>query len=679
MSILRDMIIQNFARLTSRFAANRAGTAVIAFGLALVPVALLTGAALDFGRATLLRSNLQAAADAGVLAAGSKPKLTQAQREQLAKNKVLANLGAKANGANVTVTETEPSPGVFRVQVSASLATTVMKVAHFDTIPVAASAEARYIGATPDKPIEIALALDNTGSMRNDMLALRQAAQQLVNSVMSEDAGGAVRVAVVPYVATVNPGLTDMTMVDTKADAPWTGDFMRWGWLAYDKNCTLVWPTGGSGGGGPGGSSSGDVSGDAGDLLEFLNPFRRIAREFLGVSAAFAADVTPNTVPTLTMTPITSSGSGKTFSIPAGFNLVSKSTGSAGCDWLQNPSAVSNYELFSRLRGSTGGAVAWKGCVEARASATEIGVVGGGYTPGVDYDVTDAPPVVGDAASLFTPYFWPDEPDFTTTGWTPHAPGPFVAGSGGFHNNYLTDFAYPASWDWKQDDWNNGRNILKYNHTTNAAIISETAPTTYGPNAACPEKLTRLTNNKAQALAAVANMNYWNNGGTVISEGLMWAWRALSPNKPFADGAPYSNTNAKKVVVLMTDGVNGLADNGNSGSPNISDYSAYGYLGSSRFYWANGVTTYAGLQTFLDNRLKAACDNAKAAGIKIYTVLFNHAGGLSGADQAHSAALLQYCASKPEYAYLATDANGLDTAFAQIAVSAAATPLRLTR
>jgi hypothetical protein len=159
----------------------------------------------------------------------------------------------------------------------------------------------------------------------------------------------------------------------------------------------------------------------------------------------------------------------------------------------------------------------------------------------------------------------------------------------------------------------------------------------------------------------------------------MWAWRTLSPNKPFQDGAPYSNVNAKKVIVLMTDGVNGLADNGNSNSPNVSDYSAYGYLGSSRLNWANGVTTYAGLQTFLDDRLKKACDNAKAAGIKIYTVLFNHSGGLNAADQAHSAALLQYCASKPENAYLATDSNGLDIAFAQIAVSAAATPLRLTK
>lgn len=669
---------ENLVGASRVYSRDRSGAAIIAFGLALVPVAIMAGAAVDFGRATMLRTSLQKAADSAALVAGSRPKLTQTQRAALAQNAALANLGAKAQGANVLVTETEPSPGVYRVEINATLATTIMKVAHFDAIPITASSEARVVGASSEKPVEIALALDNTGSMRNDMPALKTAAQALVNSVMTEESGGHVRVSVVPYVAAVNPGLTDLAMVDTRAQTPWAGDWFRSGWLAYDKNCTPVWGVGG-GGSGPGGSTSGDVQGDASDLRDILDPFRRIARELFGVSAAFASEVTPNTIPTLAMQTLNSSASGKSFSAPIGFNLIPASSGTAGCDWLQNPSQVSNYELFGRLRGALGAPVAWKGCVEARASATEIGVVGGAFTAGVDFDVTDAPPVIGDAASLFTPYFWPDEPDYSTTTGNHVSPGAFISGTGGFHNNYLTDFAFPAAWGWQEDRWNNGRGIMKYDRTTNAAIISEFAPTTYGPNAACPEKLTRLTNVRAQALSAIANMNYWYNGGTVISEGLMWAWRTLSPNKPFQDGAPYSNPDAKKVIVLMTDGVNGLSDNGNSSSANVSDYSAYGYLGSSRFSWANGVTTYAGLQTFLDNRLKKACDNARQSGIKIYTVLFNHNGALSAADQANSAALLQYCASKPENAFVATNATALESAFAQIAVSAAATPLRLTR
>ena len=422
-----------------------------------------------------------------------------------------------------------------------------------------------------------------------------------------------------------------------------------------------------------------------------LDPFRRMAHQLFGVSAAFAGpvpktsgEVTPNTIPPYTLQSLKSSVTGRSFTAPAGFALQPKSADTGGCDWPMNPGVVANYELFNRLRDSGGNAVRWKGCVEARANAVEVAAAnaawGRSYTTGVDYDATDTPPAAGDAASLFTPYFWPDEPDYSPKTWAYSAPGKFVSGSGAFHNNYLADFVVPSSWNWVANVWNNGQSILKYSGAgARAAIISETAPETYGPNASCPEPLTRLTNSSGAVLAAIDAMNYWYNGGTVISEGLMWAWRTLSPNKPYADGAAYTDAKTKKVIVLMTDGVNGLADNGNSTSANISDYSAYGYMGASRLMWADGVTTYAGMQSFLDTRLKKACDNAKAKGVKIYTVMFNHNGFLSGEQQAHSADLLRYCASAPENAFLATDSSALNDAFGQIASSAAASPLRLTR
>jgi len=678
--IMRSLIcplVSSLARRAEHLGKSRSGTAAIMFGLAMIPATFMAGAAIDYGRATLLRSSLQIAADASVLAAGSRASLTQPAREQIARNTVLSNLGAKAQNINLVVTETEPSAGVFRVQIQASLPTSVMKVARFDTIPVTATSEARIVGGAAN-PVEIALALDNTGSMRDDMTALKQAAKTLVQNVMS---GGGVKVAVVPYVAAVNPGLTDMSQVDTAALAPAAGNWFMYSWLGYDKNCTPVWGSGG--GASPGSGASGDTTGDASDLIRILDPFRRIARELFGVNAAFAADVTPNTISPLMLQSLQSNVTWRMFTAPAGFGIQPKSSSTAGCDWITNPGVVSNYELFRRLRDSSGNVVRWKGCVEARANAVEVAAAnsafGRSYTTGVDYDVTEAAPVSGDAASLFVPYFWPDEPDYLPASGAYAAPGKYVAGTGAFHNNYLADFTIPGVWNWVANPWNNGQNILKYDGTTRAAIISETAPETYGPNASCPDPLTRLTNNQSTVTTAIDAMNYWLNGGTVISEGLMWAWRALSPQKPFADGAAYTDTKTRKVIVLMTDGVNGLADNGNAASANISDYSAYGYLGATRLSIADGVTTYAGLQTFLDNRLKTACDNAKAKGISIYTVMFNHNGFLNATDQTRSAALLSYCASKAEYAFLATDSAALNNAFGQIAVSAAASPLRLTR
>lgn len=668
-------------RACRRFHYERSGTTILVFGLAFVPAMLGIGAAIDYGRAVMIKSKLQAATDAAVLAAGTQSKLSQSARQAIAQNVVLANMGTAANALVLTVTESEPSAGSFRVTATGSLKTSVMKFANIQNVSVSATSQAS-ITLGSEAPVEMALALDNTGSMRDDMPALKSAAKTLVQSVMTNGSNGKLRVSVVPYVAAVNPGFTDTTYIDTKVAAPFTGNWFNWAWLGYDKNCTPNWGSGG-GGSGPGSGSSGDSSGDATDLIDLINPFRRLAQELFGVSSAFAADVTPNTVPALTLQTFTSSSTHRTFKAPVGFNFQPKSSGTGGCDWIVNPGQVSPYELFRRLKDDKGKTVAWKGCVEARANSTEIATInsswGASYATGKDYDVTDTPPAASDPASLFTPYFWPDEPDYNFSTWGYAAPGNYVSGSSTFHNNYKADYAVPSSWNWVANTWNDGQSILQYDGTTNSAVIKETAPDSYGPNAACPDPITRLTNNQGQVISAIEAMDFWYNGGTVISEGLTWAWRTLSPELPYADGAAYTDKTTKKVIVLMTDGVNGLAENGNASGAGISDYSAYGYMGASRLYWADNVQTYAQLQTFLDNRLKKACDNAKAKGVTIYTVMFNHNGFLNASEQAHSTALLSYCASKPENAFVATDSNALTNAFANIAVSATATPLRLTR
>lgn len=674
---------------------DQSGSVGIIFGLSMIPLFLMMGVAIDLGRATMLKSRLQAAADAAVLSAGAKASLTQSQRQNLAKNQVLANLGPSASGLNVTVTETEPATGTFKVNVTASLPMTVMKIAQINSLNVGASSEAKTIGIGAGKPLEMALALDNTGSMTNDMSGLRAAAKNLVQTVMDAGVNGNVKVSVVPYVAVVNPNLPSLTYVDTAANAPWTGDWFRGGWIAYNAGCVQNWSGGGSGGAGGGGS------GDASDLIELLNPFRRIAQELFGITSAHAADVTPNTIPPIVTTDkrstVTTNNPApnikKTYKVPVGFGTVWFNGSSTGqCEWLTNPNVVSNYELFNRVLPVSGaGTVAWKGCVEARPSRAELNYRYGTSAANRDYDVTDEAPSAGNTRSLFVPYFAPDEPDYSATTWNYKAPGAWVAGQGRFKNNYLADGTIPSSgtnpsatnWGWTLETgtWS-GENILKYNKTTRPAIIDETGNgKTYGPNSGCPDAVQRLTINQGQVISKIETLRYWDNGGTIVSEGLMWAWRTLSPNAPYADAQAYGTTGLSKVIVLMTDGVNELNDNTNNATSrntsNISDYSAYGYLGSSRLRNANGITTYAGVTTHLNNRLLAACTNAKNAGVKIYTVLFS--AHLTAAQTTSSTALLQSCATLPSYSFSAADATGLNTAFGAIATSVATTPLHLTK
>ncbi|WP_162009741.1 TadE/TadG family type IV pilus assembly protein [Methylocystis heyeri] len=678
---------------------ERSGSVAILFALAAVPLMLALGVAADYARTASLKSRLQQAADAAVLSAGARSALTQAARQQIVLNALQANLGSLASTVNLQATESEPLPGTYTVNVTATLPTTVMKIAHINSLNVSVTSTAQTIGVSSQAPLELALALDNTGSMMNNMSDLKSAATTLVQTVMSAGQNGSVRVSVVPYVAAVNPGLTDMSMVDTTAGSPWNGNWYVWTWLTQNSGCTPNWGSS-SGGGGSGGAGAGG-SGDANDLIEMINPFRRIAQELFGVASAHAASsgITPNTIPPLLTYSWKSPQTKKTYTVPNGFLTVGKdiwglhSTG--GCEWLENPGpgVISNYDLFSRVMTSTGKAATWKGCVEARPTKTDVswynGTYGTSLTASQDYDVTDTPPSASDPLSKFVPYFWPDEPDYSPFTWSTVAAGAYSSTTKGFHNNYLYDGTIPNNWGWaalSYPNWSGGQYLLKYDGTTKAAIIQETpdaAGYTYGPNAGCPDPVVRLTNNQGNVISAISNLNYWMSGGTVISEGLMWAWRTLSPNAPYSDGKAYNTPGVQKVIVLMTDGVNELIDNGNNSTsintPNVSDYSAYGYLGANRLWSANSAQTYTAAATYFDNRLTAACTNAKAAGVKIYTVMFNHAGFLTTAQQNHVTSLLQQCASQPTYAYLATDSVSLNSAFSAIASSATAAPLHLTK
>ncbi len=83
------------------------------------------------------------------------------------------------------------------------------------------------------------------------------------------------------------------------------------------------------------------------------------------------------------------------------------------------------------------------------------------------------------------------------------------------------------------------------------------------------------------------------------------------------------------------------------------------------------------MASFLDVRTQKSCDAIKATGVKIYAVLFSHGGQLSADQQAKSMNLLKNCATKPDYAYLATNAASLTSAFSAIAGQIA--PPRLTK
>lgn len=291
----------------------------------------------------------------------------------------------------------------------------------------------------------------------------------------------------------------------------------------------------------------------------------------------------------------------------AGTSTISKS--------LFNGATVNRMNLYTSLN------LNWGGCVEQRAAP---------------YDVTEAPPITSNVNTLYTPYFAVDEPDSSNSTY-----------GGPYYNNYRGDNTSSTNWLTRQS------RTTKYNGNPTSTGTTSFGYQ-YGPNAGCGiQPMMRLTQDYDALRTRINNMTAI--GETVILTGMMWGWHLLSPNAPFADGVAYDNTRYKKIIILMTDGQNSIA---NSGNNNQSYYSGMGYIWQNRYGITSGSSTQR--RTALDNKLSTACTNAKKAGIIIYTVRLETSGDNT---------VMRKCATYDDYFYDVDDSEDLEDAFANIANS----------
>lgn len=538
----------------SDFGRSQSGNLAMFFGLMLAAFCGLAGLGLDYARLRSATERLQAAVDSAAIAAKASGETDPATLLATAQAYFAQNKGAIGD---ITLSSLEVTPHGTRVsvKVDATLRTTLSAVAGVSDFGFSVTSEAN--ASTED--LEVALVLDNTGSMSADMDDLRSGATDLVNTLFDNAANKSrIKVAVVPYVGAVNIGnsVSHMDWMDTTGDAIHHGGALEWMYFGYEPGCVYT----------PGGGSGSDPgSGTQGSLENSWPKFASVIGEIAGVKKAEAAVVGD---------------------VPSPFNFA------PDC-WIASPSKINLFDLIAAIPNTS-----WKGCVEARAEP---------------YDVTDEEPSASVPDTLFVPWFWPDEIDNAAL---------TAAGSAWqTANDYLPDRLdlrdaaapkFNESWvGWGQS------NVLKYNGTN--GTIDESGPDTSGPNKSCPDPILPLTSTQQTVLDKIAGLVHWNGSGTNVAEGLAWGWRVLSPTEPFSEGAAYGTT--KKVLVLMTDGINNV-DPQDPDFSHLSHFSAYGYLqqwGQHRI----PVKTYAAFKEHADSRLQEVCANAKAAGITVYTVAFN--------------------------------------------------------
>lgn len=350
-----------------------------------------------------------------------------------------------------------------------------------------------------------------------------------------------------------------------------------------------------------------------------------------------------------------------------------------GAEWLdlkgRNPvpqvelaKNLSRFDLFRHLGDE------WEGCVETRDPYKDLA-----------YDVTDLPAEKKKKHSLFVPAFSIDEPD--SDGYW---------GQQRYANSYLDDAGTDlddakrkrlkkkyhvelaaASEDDDDDDDDDGDDDdlvggllggvgglvggLSDAIFGTPPAVDTSASTFYsnlrepkGPNFDCvSEPIVPLTSDveaiKNQIDSLVAK------GSTNLLEGMMWGWRVLSPSEPFAQGRPKSDANNEKIIVFLTDGANSVTQL--PWTELKSAYSSFGYRVDERLV---DVQVSSGkLHDVLDEKTLGACTNAKADGIRIFTIRLE----LSDSD---TGGLLKECASSEGDYFDVPDASQLQEAFDEI-------------
>jgi Flp pilus assembly protein TadG len=209
-------------RLIRSWLAGAGGTVGVAFALCMIPLCATLGVAVDYLRASNLRLELQSTVDAAVLAAGAEGSDDAATVRNTIALYMDANLPAEARGALGAVSVTFRDPAIIRVEADASSPNGLLKLIGIDKTPVAVASE-----AVRANPLEVALVLDNTGSMAGTReAALRKAVRELADTLMIDLAD--VKVAVVPFSQYVNVGVENrsaswLKLSDIPADQTWVG------------------------------------------------------------------------------------------------------------------------------------------------------------------------------------------------------------------------------------------------------------------------------------------------------------------------------------------------------------------------------------------------------------------------------------------------------------------------
>lgn len=653
--------LRRFAARLKDFPGDRRGSAVVYVAVIAVPLVSIVGVSIDAARGYLVKSKLSQALDAAGLAGGrvALSDTRDADIRMYFQTNFPPGYMDAALGTNDPQINMDANAEELTLSATATIPTTFMRILGHNDMTVRAS---NVIHRTV-KGMELALVMDNTGSMSNNsrMTLMKAAATDLVNILFgSRETAPNFWISLIPYVAIVNIGdqRSAWTYTPSFSSVQITSIVSRKTDLSNDPDTWRVLVTTATDHGFYNGQIV-DIAGVTGINNGIYN-----GRFMIRTTEAGAPTSAPYSNYPLTLDATTQKSKNQfvfyidrnmTRSDSTSFFPISGFSTSQGTDTAGPPATVSGTTVTRPQYAYPAGQ--WKGCVEARTPTDNPN----------DPQYNDAALEAGNAEATPSTRLW------RRSYWPSTLGVRFYSLSGALHKDGSGN---PRLGD---NQWGSSTN------ETSAAGNSAN-----GPNLGCGPAITSLQPYKQKALDAIAAMAPWSRGGTMANLGLAWGWRVLSPewrglwggDTPASYPLDYNSALVDKVVVLLTDGTNEWYDWDNYRMPGCAgfgtpcptpapvptdaDYTAYDRLAAGRV----GTTDRGAATTEINTRMSALCTAMKAKGIIIYTIVVE-------VTNTNTQTLYSNCATKPEFAFIAPSASDLTLIFREIATQL--TNLRLAR
>ncbi|MCF6325667.1 MAG: hypothetical protein L3J21_00070 [Devosiaceae bacterium] len=186
------------------FGSDQRGVFAVTFALVAIVLVATTGAVVDFVAIQNARSLSQSTLDSTTLALHSQvDNKTEAELLSLAQNLLNERMATIDLSANVETVNIDIDEGTLFIEARFAVPTSFLSLVGISTINTRISSEV----TSKSLNIEVALVLDNTGSMAGRKLdALKEASNLLINELMPDDTNPDIKIGIVPFNRYVNIG-----------------------------------------------------------------------------------------------------------------------------------------------------------------------------------------------------------------------------------------------------------------------------------------------------------------------------------------------------------------------------------------------------------------------------------------------------------------------------------------